>query len=343
MTCSHAVLHGLYWLVANIAERGPTVLAIDDAHWADGPSLRFVGFLSRRLEGMGVLVVLASRRDEPGAQAALLRGVCQEADVRPIQPRLLSHEAVERIVRMRLGETSSEDLCAACHDATGGNPFLLGELLLELHEEKLARGFVAPAAVTRVGPQSVASTVLGRLGRLAEAATSLAQAVAILGERVDLGHAGALAGLEREVASSAADLLVSASILERGRPLAFVHPIVRTAIYEDISPAERSRAHARAARLLSDDGAALEAVALQLLATEPAQDRWVLQTLRQAACAALERGAPEIAVRYLSRALDEARHERVEVLVELGSAEARAADPAARAHLTAALEHAGDP
>jgi predicted ATPase len=129
---SYAVLHGLYWLVANLGERKAIVLAIDDAHWADGPSLRFLEFLGRRLQGMGVLLALASRRGEPGTQSESLRRLCQEMGTRPIEPRLLSIDAVKLLVRSRLGETISDDLCAACHEVTGGNPFLLGELLIEL-------------------------------------------------------------------------------------------------------------------------------------------------------------------------------------------------------------------
>jgi len=122
-----------------------------------------------------------------------------------------------------------------------------------------------------------------------------------------------------------------------------VHPILRTATYEDIQEADRSQAHAHAARLLAEQGVPLDAVALQLLATEPADNGWVSETLREAARGALERGAPEVAARYLRRALCEAPQARAEVLVELGSAEARAGEPAARAHLAAALKLAAEP
>ena len=54
-----AALHGLYWLTVNLADAGPLVLTVDDAHWADPPSLRFLGYLSRRLDGMPVLLVAA--------------------------------------------------------------------------------------------------------------------------------------------------------------------------------------------------------------------------------------------------------------------------------------------
>lgn len=338
---SFAVLHGLYWLVANLSERAPTVLAIDDAHWADRPSLRFVGFLARRLEGMGLMVALASRRGEPGAEADLLRALWQELGTRPIEPRLLSEEAVARLVRSRLGEASSDELCAACHQATGGNPFLLSEVLIELTED--AAGSVGGAAVKHLAPRGVAAAVLARLDRLGEAASALARAVAVLGERAPFSHAAALAGLEPAQASSAADLLAGATILQRERPLRFVHPIVRSAIYESVAPAARARAHARAARLLAGEAAEPDAIAQQLLATDPAADPWVVETLRRAARGGLDRGAPEVAARYLRRALAEPPEARAEVLLELGSAEARAGEPAAREHLAAARELATEP
>ena len=53
-----ATLHGLYWLVVNITERGPLILAVDDAQWADEPSLRFLLHLANRLAGLPVVVAL---------------------------------------------------------------------------------------------------------------------------------------------------------------------------------------------------------------------------------------------------------------------------------------------
>ena len=47
---SFAVLHGLYWLCANLAAERPLCLVVDDAHWADTPSLRYLAFLLPRLE-----------------------------------------------------------------------------------------------------------------------------------------------------------------------------------------------------------------------------------------------------------------------------------------------------
>ena len=56
-----ATLHGLYWLVVNLTERGPLVLAVDDVQWADEPSLRFLLHLAHRLAGLPVVVALTVR------------------------------------------------------------------------------------------------------------------------------------------------------------------------------------------------------------------------------------------------------------------------------------------
>ncbi len=338
---SYAVLHGLYWLLANLAERGPTMIAVDDAHWADRPSLRFLAFLARRLERTGLLVVLASRRGEPGAEADLLRSLWQELGERPIEPGLLSERAVAGLVRSRLGESCGEELCRACHEATRGNPFLLSELLVELGGR--APALIEPAEIRQLAPRGLAARVLGRLARLPHGAGALARAVAILGEQAELSHAATLAGLELEEARGAAESLAQATILEPGRPLRFVHPIVRTAIHEDVPEAERAQAHARAARLLSEEGTGADAIALQLLASEPAADPWVVETLREGARGATRQGAPEVAARYLRRALSEPPDARDQVLVELGSAEARAGESGAREHLAAARELTTEP
>ena len=81
-----AVVHGLYWLTANLARRGPVLLVVDDAHWCDRPSLRFVLYLARRLEGLPVAIVLATRPREPGAEAELLAQIAAEPATRVLAP-----------------------------------------------------------------------------------------------------------------------------------------------------------------------------------------------------------------------------------------------------------------
>src|SRR5205085_3525671 len=69
---SFAVLHGLYWLCANLAAERPVALVVDDAHWADSASLRFLAFLLPRVEELRAAVLLAARPAEAGACRELL-------------------------------------------------------------------------------------------------------------------------------------------------------------------------------------------------------------------------------------------------------------------------------
>ena len=84
---SFATLHGLYWLLVNLAERGPLVVSVDDLHWVDEPSLRFLTFVHARLEGLPVLLVVATRPLEqldpmPSTLATLLSAPETERAVR---------------------------------------------------------------------------------------------------------------------------------------------------------------------------------------------------------------------------------------------------------------------
>jgi predicted ATPase len=72
---SFAILHGLYWLCANLAAAGPLCVVVHDAHWADAASLRYLAFLLTRLEELDVALVLATRPCEAGTDAELLTSV----------------------------------------------------------------------------------------------------------------------------------------------------------------------------------------------------------------------------------------------------------------------------
>jgi DNA-binding CsgD family transcriptional regulator len=342
---SQAILHGLFWLTANLSEHAPLLVAIDDLHWADQPSLRFVSYLARRVERLPVLVVLAARPAEPGVSARLAAELISSVGAATtIRPQPLSCPAVSVIIRAELGPVADDRLCAACHEATGGNPFLLSALVEELHDLG-QRGEIRPEVVRRLGSARIAVAVLLRVGRLGAPAPAVARAIAVLGERAELVYVAALAGVDVAVAGGMVDALVAAAVLERGRPVRFVNPIVRTAIYEDLAACERAQLHARAARLLSENGADIDTVAMHLMAAEGCEDPWTVHTLRAAAAAAIGRGAPETAVGFLRRALREpsAKSLRPVLSLELGVAAARAGDPDAAQLLRTAVTVATDP
>jgi len=117
---------------------------------------------------------------------------------------------------------------------SGGNPFLAHELLWALRTEEIAPTAGSAARVRSLVPDAVLRSVLVRLNRRGDAARRLAQAVAVLGDRVPLRHARLLARLDTETAEAAADALADAGILAAGEPLRFTHPLIGSSVYADI-------------------------------------------------------------------------------------------------------------
>jgi DNA-binding CsgD family transcriptional regulator len=246
---------------------------------------------------------------------------------------------VAELIRLAFGTDVEPAFAAACHEVTGGVPFLVRELLREIAEERIEPEAAAASRVAGLAPRAVSHSVVHRLSRLSASARELARAAAVLGE-ADLRLAAGLAGVDPGAAATAADELAAAEILEEGRPLRFVHPIVRAAVEADLLPGERAGLHAAAAERLASEGASEHRVAAHLLATDPAGDDRVVESLLSAARTAIENGAPDSAVAYLRRALAEPPSGRLrpDVLLELGFAESYAGDPQAAAHLQAALD-----
>src|SRR5450755_424701 len=92
-------LQGLHWLVVNLAARTPLVLLVDDVHWADTASLRWLVFLAERVEDVKALLVVATRPAEPGADQELLDALMVAPAVRVARPAPLSAGATTTVVR----------------------------------------------------------------------------------------------------------------------------------------------------------------------------------------------------------------------------------------------------
>ena len=335
-------LYGLFWMLAGLAEKGPLALAVDDAHWSDSASLRFFRYLGQRLDGLPILLALAARPNEPGVQAELLRGLTAELEVPTLRPAPLSEAGTAALVRERLGNAADTEVEAACHEATGGNPFLIEELLVELGTEP-GDGAPSAAKIAAMGPERIGASVDERARSLNSLGPELTRAAAVLGDAADVRPLAALVECDHKQAAEIVDGLVAAAILSPEPGYSFVHPLVRTAVYERIPAAGRANLHARAAAVLAAQGADAEAVAAHLLVCEPASVEGGLEALELAAADAGERGAPDSAAAYLRRALDEPGANRAELLRLLGSLEVVLRDPAAIAHLQEAADLTEDP
>jgi DNA-binding CsgD family transcriptional regulator len=340
----YAWQHGLYWLASNLSADSPVVLVVDDLQWCDPPSARALAFIARRLEGQPLGLLVATRPLDPALtpEAATLVG---DPGAERVRPAPLTEAAVEALVCDRLACEPDERFVRVCLEVTGGNPFLLGELLSEAAARGLAPTSAAAAEVSTIVPRGVANAVLLRLARLSPAAPKLARAISVLGDCAQVGDAERVARLAAPELEAAMAELVFAGVVESAATVRFAHPMLRTAIYEDLSPAERERLHQATAKVLRERGAPAGRVAPHVAHAEPAGDPEAVALLRDAARDGLAMGDAAGAAALLARALDEppTRDDRASVLLELGQAHARAGAPDAIEPLTEIVDRGEDP
>ena len=336
-----AVAHGLSELCSELSAERPLALIIDDAHWADPLSVRWLAYLAPRVHELAVAVIISARPQDPRQPIELTTLAAQDGiSVQRLSP--LSGAGVARLVRRAIPE-ADDGLCAEFHRATGGNAFLLAELVRQL------RGGQQPpviAAVAGVEIDRIDRMVARRLTAVGPDAERLARGMAVFGTRAALADVAAVVELDTAQGLRGADALraggVIADATEGG--VTFVHPLVRTAVQRLIAPGERSLLHLRAARQLALRDEPIDGVGAHLLAVEPGSERWTREWLIRAGDAALAAGAPRNAVALYERAAAERVGGRdPELLAKLGRAALRVDPAAAVGPLEGALEATTDP
>ena len=192
---SQAVLYGLLWMLTDAAAQEPILWTIDDAQWADNASVAFLRYAASRLTELPVAIVVATRPPPPAEHG---HGV----QVLSLPP--LSAPAAEELLARSLGAEVARGRVAAAIEVTGGNPYLLGELIRGWRESESAAAMPTTETLRR--------TVAQRVAQVGNDAVRLADAVAILGgARVELRHGAALADLLLDAAAGAADALRAAA------------------------------------------------------------------------------------------------------------------------------------
>jgi predicted ATPase len=233
----------------------------------------------------------------------------------------------------------------ACRTVTGGTPFYVAELLRALRQDRVEGTAADVGAIECLTPRAVIDATLARLARLPAEARTVTEAVALMEPSAELRWIAALRGFDVDIVAAAADSLLELGLLRSVAPCRFAHPILRSAVETEISPARRGRLHHGAARILADAHMPIDAVAAHLMQTPPLGEPWIVSVLARAAREASARGAPAGAVAYLQRALAErpATRERRELLLDIGKAESQLHSPQAPGHLREALALAEHP
>jgi hypothetical protein len=233
------------WLAAE-THAGPVVLALDDLHAGDIPSLKLVDAALRALPDRPLLV-LALGRPEVRAQ---LPDRWRAEDVERMELRPLPRWAAERLVREVLGDDAGAALVARLVGGAAGNPFFLEELIRAAAEGR--RDAV---------PGSVLAVLQARVAALPEALGQALRAASIFG---DACWEGGVSALLEAPAGPRLDALVAGEWLRSRREssfgdereLAFDHGLVREAAYASLTAADRELGHRRAAAWLEAVGAA---------------------------------------------------------------------------------------
>ncbi|WP_031049521.1 ATP-binding protein [Streptomyces sp. NRRL F-5650] len=346
------VCDGLVAAVRRLARREwPLVLVIDDAHWADQETLRWLAALAERLDETSVLVVIARRPgDVSGDSARHLEAASAVGS--PLAPlNALTPDATAGLTRATLGPHAEAAFCREVWAVTGGNLYETVELLAKVQDSELQPVEAEAAELRSLNRSARGSGLVARLEQLGVDATRFAWAAAILGGGITVDMVAALATLDRADAARCAELLRGARILSvpdtAGQPggdeLEFVHPLIATAVYNSIPGALRTAMHGIAAQLVTDSGLGAAAASRHLLKVYPDDDQEVVAQLREAAREHLAVGAPDAARRCLERALQEPPlpESHALVLFELGCATLLTAPSTTIGHLRTALAMPG--
>ncbi|MFG6192158.1 AAA family ATPase [Nonomuraea sp. JJY05] len=275
-------------LLSLAAGEKPVLCVVDDAHWADRPTLKTLAFVARRLDDEPIAVVLAARADE-GHSTDL-------PDLRRIQLAGLEPEAArallaERAGGRRLSEGEQDRLLAV----TGGNPLAL----IELAGRRIPpEGTPEPPAMT----DRLQRSFLARIRARHVESLPLLQLIAADGS-------GSVATIEKAATSMgiATGLLHRAELDELlaydGTRLVFRHPLIRSAIYHSATSSRRVAIH-RAFAVAFDAPADQHRHAWHLGQAVLGHDEYAADRLEHSAEQAAQRGGPAAAMASLSRAAE---------------------------------------
>lgn len=305
----------------------PTLLLLDDLHWADDDSLALLAFLCRRIGGLSVAVLGALRPWRPAA-LEMARRLARDGDaaVERLQP--LSESGASALLDDRAGRSVSMPSARRATGLAGGNPLLLEQVAFNI---KKGAGIPELAGDTA----SVEAGLLrSRFTGISRDESRYAQAASVLGNRFRPSMATALAELAPEAGDRALEALCRGGLFkaDSSTRCRFAHPMLRKVVYEDIPMPVRAGWHRRAFRLLVQGGANPAEAAEHASRADLAGDPQAVAILAQAGRSAMKAGAIARARQRLSAAVEVAGTlASTELLMELGETQLIAGDGRAAA------------
>ncbi|MFI6640459.1 LuxR C-terminal-related transcriptional regulator [Streptomyces sp. NPDC050504] len=321
-----------------VAAHVPVVVLVDDVQHVPAPELRRLLTAVRSAHARPLLLVLTEAVQEWHGDPALRTLVLQHPNLlRIFLPPLRPHDVAD-VLGEAFGESGEESAChraMAWHAVSGGNPLLLAALLEDHHTATAQQRSPSPAE-----PQTGAAfsaAVRGILKRSDRIAEDLVRALAVLGRAASPELLSLMLDVSRGTVTRGIQTLTATGLLDG---CALRHPLVRTALLDEMAPQARAALHLCAAEHLHRTGGRPLDVAEHLLAAGPsaASDPWVVDVLRGAAEHVLASDVP-LAVKYLELAcvLCAAPAQRAELRLRLAAVVLRLDPSAVEAHLVEPL------
>ncbi|WP_431920098.1 BTAD domain-containing putative transcriptional regulator [Micromonospora wenchangensis] len=252
--------------LSRLSGLGPLLLVVEDAHHADGATLRVLRHLAAALTGSPVLVVVTYRPDEVTDDVVAARAALAGVPAVEVTLGGLDAEAVTAVLR-RHGVHDSA-LLRTLRERAAGNPLFAIELA----------GLVAaegPAAALDGVPAGLGHLLARRLARLPAGARTVLRLAAVCGVEVDVDLLLAVDGGPEEPVLAGLEAGVTAGLLVEPAPgrVRFAHALMRDVLYHGLPLLRRTRLHARVLAVLReqrrDDVAALGRHALAALRSQP--------------------------------------------------------------------------
>lgn len=290
-------------LVQDIADT-PTMLVIDDVHWADPATLIALRQLGRRTRYASLLLVLTFRPDGPRPEVdQLIESLSEEGATRlALDP--LGAADTNLLIEAAFGAPPGASLSVALEGA-GGSPLFVHELIRSLRDEALVQVMDGRAEMTTAElPSSFRTTVARRIEQLPEPQARVVRAAALLGGDFSPADLTVLVDMPLPTLIDVLHDLMRAELIEEsGARLALRHDLLRRAIHEATPLAIRRAQHRELATRLRESGTEPERLAWHLSESADPPNEEVADCLRQAA-AAHATSAPAIAVDLLERAIE---------------------------------------
>ena len=275
-------------LLTSAAEENPVLCIVDDAHWLDAATAAALLFCARRLGADRVALIFAARDEAPGT--------FEPQGVAELMLTGLDAEASRELLEERLGGTTRAEVLDRLVTETRGNPLALLELPAELTDDQLTGEQPLPSQLHLTGHVEQAFLVRSRrLPRSVQTMLLLA-AADDTGEPAVVQRAAAVLGLDDTDLQAAVD---SGLLVESATSLR--HPLVRSAIYQAASGAERRAVHRALAEALSEHGDP-DREAWHRASAAESHDPGVVSALERAGTRALRRGGYGAALAAYERA-----------------------------------------